>query len=280
MTKQPNMKMIGIFITMGALALVAVFGYFLKSKFSSNETEVVMYFNESVKGLDVGSPVLFKGVKIGEVTNVQLDVNLNNMKFLTPVYAKIYNGKKLITGTNNEKETLSIFIDHGLRAQLSINSVITGQLLVELDMYPQTPIILHEEADEMNEIPTINSPFAEISKTLKVMPVAKIAQDVHHITHALNKELPPLLSKMNTTLTIVDEILIQNKNNTAKMVEELGNAAQNVGGAAKAFDLLVDENAGNISTMINSFNLAAQSLQNLIDYLQMYPNAIITGKEY
>lgn len=280
MTKQPNMKMIGIFITMGALALVAVFGYFLKSKFSSNETEVVMYFNESVKGLDVGSPVLFKGVKIGEVTNVQLDVNLNNMKFLTPVYAKIYNGKKLITGTNNEKETLSIFIDHGLRAQLSINSVITGQLLVELDMYPQTPIILHEEADEMNEIPTINSPFAEISKTLKVMPVAKIAQDVHHITHALNKELPPLLSKMNTTLTTVDEILIQNKNNTAKMVEELGNAAQNVGGAAKAFDLLVDENAGNISTMINSFNLAAQSLQNLIDYLQMYPNAIITGKEY
>ncbi|MBQ8750621.1 MAG: MCE family protein [Alphaproteobacteria bacterium] len=280
MIKQPNMKMIGIFITMGALALVAVFGYFLKSKFSSNETEVVMYFNESVKGLDVGSPVLFKGVKIGEVTNVQLDVNLNNMKFLTPVYAKIYNGKKLITGTNNEKETLSIFIDHGLRAQLSINSVITGQLLVELDMYPQTPIILHEEADEMNEIPTINSPFAEISKTLKVMPVAKIAQDVHHITHALNKELPPLLSKMNSTLTIVDEILIQNKNNTAKMVEELGNAAQNVGGAAKAFDLLVDENAGNISTMINSFNLAAQSLQNLIDYLQMYPNAIITGKEY
>lgn len=280
MIKQPNMKMIGIFITMGALALVAVFGYFLKSKFSSNETEVVMYFNESVKGLDVGSPVLFKGVKIGEVTNVQLDVNLNNMKFLTPVYAKIYNGKKLITGTNNEKETLSIFIDHGLRAQLSINSVITGQLLVELDMFPQTPIILHEEADEMNEIPTINSPFAEISKTLKVMPVAKIAQDVHHITHALNKELPPLLSKMNSTLTIVDDILIQNKNNTAKMVEELGNAAQNVGGAAKAFDLLVDENAGNISTMINSFNMAAQSLQNLIDYLQMYPNAIITGKEY
>lgn len=280
MIKQPNMKMIGIFITMGALALVAVFGYFLKSKFSSNETEVVMYFNESVKGLDVGSPVLFKGVKIGEVTNVQLDVNLNNMKFLTPVYAKIYNGKKLITGTNNEKEILSIFIDHGLRAQLSINSVITGQLLVELDMFPQTPIILHEEADEMNEIPTINSPFAEISKTLKVMPVAKIAQDVHHITHALNKELPPLLSKMNSTLTIVDDILIQNKNNTAKMVEELGNAAQNVGGAAKAFDLLVDENAGNISTMINSFNMAAQSLQNLIDYLQMYPNAIITGKEY
>ena len=280
MIKQPNMKMIGIFITLGTLAMVLMFGYFLKSNFSSNETRVVMYFNESVKGLDVGAPVLFKGVKIGEVTNVQLDVNLNNMKFLTPVYAKIYNGKKLITGTTNEKETLSIFIDHGLRAQLSINSVITGQLLVELDMYPQTPIILHEEAYEMNEIPTISSPFAEISKTLKVMPVAKIAQDVHHITHALNKELPPLLSKMNTTLTTVDDILLQNKNNTAKMVEELGNAAQNVGGAAQSIDALVGENATKISTMIESFNSAAQSMQNLIDYLQMYPNAIITGKEY
>jgi len=273
MVKQPNMKMIGIFITLSAFFVVVIFGYFFKSKFSDNEATVVMYFDESVKGLDVGAPVLFKGVKIGEVTNVELDVNLNSMKFLTPVYAKIYKGKKLITGTQNDKEMLSIFIEHGLRAQLAVNSVITGQLLIELDMYPGTPVILHKEVENENEIPTIDSPFAEISKSLKVMPVAKIAQDVHHITKALNKSLPPLLRKMNDTFGTLDEILTENKDNTAKMVKDLGDAAE-------TFDNLVENNAENIEAMIESFNLAAQSMKNLTDYLQMYPNSIITGKEY
>ena len=50
--------------------------------------------------------------------------------------------------------------------------------------------------------------------------------------------------------------------------------------AAETFDNLVENNAENIEAMIESFNLAAQSMKNLTDYLQMYPNSIITGKEY
>ena len=64
-----------------------------------------------------------------------------------------------------------------------------------------------------------------------------------------------------------------NKDNTAKMVKDLGDAAE-------TFDNLVENNAENIEAMIESFNLAAQSMKNLTDYLQMYPNSIITGKEY
>lgn len=273
MIKQPNMKLIGLFVSVSLVALFLMFAYFLKSKFSDNETTVVMYFDESVKGLDVGAPVLFKGVKIGEVSSVRLRANLKTMKFLIPVYAKIYNGKSLITDTSDERERLNQFISHGLRAQLAINSVITGQLLVELDMFPNTQAVLHEEAGDFYEIPTIASPFAEISKSLQVMPIAKIAQDVHNITQTINKELPPLMKQMNMTLDTVDNILLENKNNTAKMVE-------NVGGAAQAIDALVDENAASIAAMIESFSSAAASMKNLTDYLQMYPNAIITGKEY
>lgn len=273
MIKQPNMKLIGLFISVSLVALFLTFAYFLKSKFSDNESTVVMYFDESVKGLDAGAPVLFKGVKIGEVTSVRLRANLKTMKFLIPVYAKIYNGKSLITDTSDERDRLSQFISHGLRAQLAINSVITGQLLVELDMFPDTKVVLHEEADGDFEIPTIPSPFAEISKSLQVMPVTKIAQDVQSITKTLEKELPPLLKKMNSTMDTFDTILRENKTNTAMMVE-------NVGGAAQAIDALVDENAASIAAMIESFSSAAASMKNLTDYLQMYPNAIITGKEY
>lgn len=112
------------------------------------------------------------------------------------------------------------------------------------------------------------------------MPITQIASDVHNITQTLNKELPPLLKRMNSTMDTFDHILKENKNNTAKMVSELGNAAQNVGGAAQSFDLMVGENATGIAAMIESFSAAAASLKNLTDYLQMYPNAVITGKEY
>lgn len=278
MIKQPNMKMIGLFVLISALMVVALFGYFLKSKYSDNETIVVMYFNESIKGLDVGAPVLFKGVKIGEVSQIKLDANLKDMTFLIPVYANIYN-RRAFANDDSGVKLLDALIDKGLRAQLSVNSMITGQLLIELDMYPDTPIVLRNNSDK-NEIPTISSPFAEFSKSLKVMPVAKIAQDIHHITKALNKDLPPLLDKMNTTLETVDEILVENKNNTAIMVEELAKAAQNVGGVAKSVNLVIDNNEQSIAEMIESFNEAARSMKNLTDYLEMYPNALITGKEY
>ncbi|MBR5154291.1 MAG: MCE family protein [Alphaproteobacteria bacterium] len=280
MIKQPNIKMIGLFVCLSTLAMILVLGYFFKSQFNNNETEVVMYFDESTKGLDVGAPVLFKGVKIGEVSEIKIEANLQDMTFLIPVYAKIYNGRSLVNSEENGKEILNTLIDDGLRAQLSINSMITGQLLVELDMMPDTIAIVHDEDSDIYEIPTVSSPFAEISKTLKVMPVAKIAQDVHNITQALNKNLPPLLNKLNKTLDVVDEILVENKNNTAKMVKEIGDAAQEVGNAAEAFDLIMEDNAVSVAQMLESFNAAAQSMKNLTDYLQMYPNALITGKDF
>lgn len=279
MVKQPNLKMIGLFVSIGLLSLFLMLAYFLKSKFSDNESIVVMYFDESVKGLDVGAPVLFKGVKIGEVTEVRLQANLQTMQFLIPVYAKIYNGKSLITNSRDERARLDKFIQDGLRARLAINSVITGQLLIELDMFPKSKIMLHEEAKHELEIPTIGSPFAEISKSIQVMPITQIAEDVHNITQTLDKELPPLLSKMNSTLDTVDYILKENKNNTTKMVAEFGTAAQNVGGAAKSIDALMGENAAQISTLIETLTAAANSLKNLTDYLQMYPSSIITGKD-
>lgn len=280
MIKQPNMKLIGLFILSSIAVVLFTLGYFLKSKFNSDETTVVMYFDESVKGLDVGAPVLFKGVKVGEVSSVRLRTDPKTLQFLISVYAKIYDGESEVTDTGyeqedeqeiDEREILKRLIDAGLRAQLALNSMITGQLLIELDMHPDSPVVLHSNAKNNYEIPTINSPFATISKRLQVIPVAKIAHDIHHITKSIDKELPPLLKHMNETLTTVNTILKDNKNNTAKMFGQVTSAAQ-------AFDSLITENSANLSTMLDSFSAAAISMKNLTDYLQINPSSIITGK--
>jgi paraquat-inducible protein B len=272
MIKQPNFKLIGTFVVVALLGLATTLGYFLRSKFNDNGAEVVMYFDESVKGLDIGSAVLFKGVKIGEVTHIHLEADLQTMQFLIPVNAKIYSGKSLITNMQDRAERLDQFIKSGLRAQLSVGSMITGQLVIELDMHPDSKVALHPQADGQFEIPTIPSPFSEISKSLQVMPVAKIAQDVSSIAQSLNADLPPLIKKISGTLDTVDTILKDNSDNTAVMVEQFGSAAQ-------TFNALLTENAGGLASALESFNAAAQSLRNLTDYLQMYPNSLIIGKE-
>lgn len=266
MIKQPNMKLIGTFITACCLVILLLVGYSLRSAFKNYDIPVVMYFDESVQGLDVGAAVLFRGVKVGEVTSVKIKANYDTMKFTIPVYAKIYNDESLSEDAKDERNNLNILIKDGLRARLAVSSMLTGQLLVELDFFPKTKAVLHEYARKEFEIPTIDSPLAEFSKSLQVIPITKIAQDIHHITQTLDKELPTLMTQLNSTLSTLDTILKE--------------TITNVGGAAHSFDSLVNENSPELTAMLESFSAAATSLKNLTDYLQMHPNAIITGKDY
>jgi len=281
MIKQPNMKLIGLFILISITSLFLLFAYFLKSTFNSNDTTVVMFFDESVQGLDVGAPVLFKGVKIGEVTSVKLIFNLKKRTSLISVYAKIYDNKSLITDTTDKDERLKRFIEDGLRAQLEVNSIITGQLLIELDLRPDTKVILHpEEAHHVHEIPTIASPIEELSKSLQEMPISNIVQDVHHITQTLDTLLPPLLEEMTATVQALGELLGESKSDTPGTLGQINKAASDMGKMAQTLDNFVGENSSSISAMIESFSAAAVSLKNLTDYLQINPSSIITGKDY
>ena len=281
MIKQPNMRLIGLFIVISLTSLFLMLAYFLKSNFSSNDTAIVMFFDESVNGLDVGSPVFFKGVKIGEVTSVKLKASLQTKKFVIPVYAKLYGDKSMDNDNDDKRELLNQFIKDGLRAKLVVNSMITGQLSIELDLYPDAPVVLHpEDAGNLYEIPTIDSPFEELYKSLQDMPISKIVQDIHGITQTLDKQLPTLLTQLNTTMETLNLVLSDNKGDTSSMLKQIKQATSNMGDAAKSFNNFVNENSSSISTLIESFSQAAISLKNLTDYLQMNPSSIITGKEY
>ena len=279
MIKQPNMKLIGTFIVSSCSILLLLLGYSLKSAFTNYDIPVVMYFDESVQGLDVGAPVLFKGVKVGEVTSVKIKANYDTMKFQIPVYAKIYNDESLSENYQDERRNLSILINDGLRARLAVNSMLTGQLLIELDFFPQTKAVLHEESKHEFEFPTINSPFAEFSKTLQVIPITKIAQDIHHITRSLQKDLPPLLQHLTSTMETIDTILKDNKKNASGMINNLGMAATNLSKLSRSLNATMGENSSDFAAMIENFAAAAASLKDLTDYLQMHPSALIRGKD-
>lgn len=273
------MKLIGTFIVSSCLFLLLLLGYSLKSTFSNQDIPMVMYFDESVQGLDVGAPVLFKGVKVGEVTSVKLKADYDTMEFLIPVYSRLYNDEDLSEDYKDERENLRILIQKGLRARLAVNSMLTGQLLIELDFFPQTKAVLHEGSKHEFEIPTIASPFSEFSKTLQVMPISKIAQDMHNITKTLNSELPPLLTHLNSALETIDIVLKENQKDAAGMLDNFGKAATNLSKLSRSLNASLGENSSDFAIMIENFSAAAASLKNLTDYLQMHPSSLIKGKE-
>jgi paraquat-inducible protein B len=108
-----------------------VFG---SGKFFQQKSMQVLFFEGSVKGLSVGAPVKFRGVDIGEVKNIELTINPNNLEFYVPVYVQIFRNRISILGGkrvgqfDNEEVVDALVTKMGLRAQLQMQSLLTGQL--------------------------------------------------------------------------------------------------------------------------------------------------------
>ena len=176
MSKQASKTVIGGFVV-GALILVIVgvlvFG---SGRFFKKTTDFVVYFEGSVNGLYVGAPVVFRGVKIASVKSITLHANLKTMKAKIPVVVEIVPDKfEVSEGTRGDThKNLPRLIEKGLRAQLTMESFVTGNLMIELDFYPGKPVRLVENITEYPEIPTVPSAFDQITKKLKTLPIEEI----------------------------------------------------------------------------------------------------------
>ena len=139
MAKPVSKTLIGAFV-LGAIALTFSGIVFLGSGALFRDIqEVVMFFDGSVGGLQVGAPVTFRGVAIGEVSKIQIVYEAAKQEFRIPVAAELYPDRIQRMAATPSKTSLQGLIDRGLRAQLQMQSLITGQLSIQLDFYPDTP---------------------------------------------------------------------------------------------------------------------------------------------
>ena len=164
---------VGMFVVIGFLCFIAIIFHFLNKKFSTDDSQlVVMYFEESIQGLNVGSPVVFQGVEIGKVAKIRLLTNLKLGTFKAPVYVSFKEKKSFQIGSHRDvsgENVLKALVEKGLRARLINANYLTGQLMIELNMEPNTPAIMRGSGYYM-EIPTVISSFAMISKDLQEIP--------------------------------------------------------------------------------------------------------------
>lgn len=258
MHKEPNKKKVGLFVLIGLIAFFGIVLNFVWDKlFPNNDNLIVMYFDESVKGLSVGSPVVFKGVEIGKVTHIDLLGNPETLTFNIPVYVRFAKSQNIVEVARHyryRKALLNAFIEKGLRARLINQSLLTGQLMIELEVLPKTPIVLKSPDPEVLEIPTVLSPIEQLSQDIQTLPLRTTLVRLNEVLDKLDKGLDTILPDMQKITSVVRVSVEKNVPQT-------------------------DMTLNNFNQTLQSISDAAKSIRNFADYMERHPEALLKGKD-
>lgn len=258
MSKPANKTLIGAFV-IGAIALlviaVLIFG---SGKFLKKTFHTVVFFEGSIKGLNEGAPVIFKGVKVGSVTNIRLVYDPVDDSLRIPVIIELEPEKIERTDVTERhpEKNLKLLIERGLRAQLQMQSIVTGQLMIALNLFPDKPARYVGFIKEYPEIPTVSTPFEELTKTIEDLPIKEIIKktnltlnSVRKLIQHIDKKIDPLITNISKTSDVTQNTL-EAMQDTLKQTEET----------------------------LTVFSEAARSAKSLTEYLQQHPDSIIKGK--
>ena len=191
MSARANPMVIGAFVVgAAALLLVALLVWGGTGLFRTR-LDYVLFFDAAVTGLNKGAPVLARGVKVGEVTDVQL-------RWGTPVIAVyIAVEPQALKGTAEAGPARAIeraVREDGLRAQLRMQSFVTGVLYVALDVRPDTPIVLRGLDPRVPELPTIptdlevwTAKLERFAATIEKVPLEQMAQTTAAVLEDVKK---------------------------------------------------------------------------------------------
>lgn len=256
MSKQANPTAIGAFVV-GAVILLAVgAALFGGSELFKERIVYVAYFEEQTKGLRVGSNIVANGVRVGFVSDIALLVDEDTYETLTMVTLDILpDAYVLVRSGQPVRSTMDDAMPHGelidvagLRAQLEVESFITGQLLVRLDNRPDTEAIMRGYAPPYPEIPTIPSNIQEILDNIQNWAMnIRDTVDLGELSESLNdalrnfaelagsEELAETIAGLNEIVNRDDtKRLVYNMNETLKELRVTATAATELLSSADA----------------------------------------------
>jgi len=158
---------------LGGLALiVGGIVFFAGTEIFHPTAHAVVFFEGSVAGLDVGAPVTFRGARVGSVQAIRIEVTREGQAVI-PVYLEFLPGRVTSReeGGRPVEPDLAHAVAVGLRAQLEMQSLITGQLRVNLDFHPETPGHLAPvDTHGVPQIPTLRSDLERLQQALADLP--------------------------------------------------------------------------------------------------------------
>ena len=244
MAKQVSKTAIGGFVISAITLLIAGIIFFGSGSFFVEKRRYVMFFDSSIKGLKVGAPVGFRGVQVGSVVDIILQTDMDDLTIEIPVIVEFEPGRFKVKGERlPDEERERRLIDKGLRAQLTLESLVTGQLMIELDYYPDTPVHLTGIDMGYPEIPTIPSSMELFTEKLKQIPIDEIIDKLLTILESIEKvvsspqivrivdNLELLTENANNMVVSADGVVLSTGELVKNVDHELRSLAQNLGEA-------------------------------------------------
>ncbi|MDD5432650.1 MAG: MlaD family protein [Candidatus Omnitrophica bacterium] len=186
MIRKSNKVLIGVFVIVAIVLLITAIVIFGSGALFKRADKYVLYFDGSIKGLSVGAPVIFRGVKIGNVSDISLVYNPVNKEVIIPVVIDVelarVEGLPDKIGYPNYKR----IIERGIRGKLEIQSFITGQLMIAFDYYPDRPAKLHDFVNKHPELPVL--PISkDIFEIMNEIPIKEISKQLEQTVAGMNR---------------------------------------------------------------------------------------------
>ncbi|HOY24166.1 MAG TPA: MlaD family protein [Cellvibrio sp.] len=319
MTNSKNTSFaIGAFIV-GAMVLIFIALIFFSGGrlFSKKET-VIMYFEGSVQGLQIGAPVKLKGVILGQITDIQIIFQKDVKTIVTAVTADLVMERINSKGASVKGEFFTEAITNGMRAQLNFQSFLTGLLYVELDFYPESQVKLYGLNTNHRELPTIATQFEELSKSFAELDIKGMVNNIDAFVIELNKivqsgEIQTTIKSVNraaisiektsTTVNIqvsqlakniektraeIDKLLAELNTQTPEVAKSLNKSLKDlslslnqINKTAASIDNNFSEDApliNQLNTTLNDISRSAQAFRSLSETLEQQPEAVLRGK--
>jgi len=274
------------------------------AKTYTRKIRFVVFFDGSVRGLNIGAPVEFKGIQVGQVSDVRLEFNSADSSFRIPVVIEI-EPERIVASHADTASTsvhmLTGLVARGLRAQLQTGSLLTGKLYVALDMLPDTPIrFLADSSTTLPEIPSVAGGFDQLTTSLQrilakleKVPTDKIGEDLAALMEGSSAlinapDVQQTMTDLRATLSSfrhvveaveqhakpmadnLNEILHSGSQTLAQAEETLRNINKTLD-PASPLQYRVNQLSQDLSDM-------ARAIRSFVDLLERHPNAVIFGK--
>jgi len=248
----------------------------------------LLVFNESVRGLSPGAPVDFRGVAVGEVSAIRMELDRQTKEINMVVDIRYYPervrsrsvGK--IPSRKDSRATLDDMVAHGLRAQLKSGSMLTGQLFVALDFFPKAQQAKIDWSSNPPQLPTTPGSLVEFQATLsrimdklEKLPLNEIVVEVRQTVQTLDATL----KSADTMLKRVDsEVVPETRAALDEMRSTLVEAKKTLGAAKQTLSADAPLQQDLRDTLLE-LGRAARSMRVLTDYLERHPESLIRGKQ-
>jgi paraquat-inducible protein B len=245
----------------------------------------LLHFDGSVRGLQRGAPVEFRGIKLGAVTDIRLELNTKAGSVRIPVTMELEPERITQIGSlegQKPYEFMERLVERGLRAQLKSGNLLTGQLFVALDFYPDSPPAKLERGGKYPEIPTVPTEMEELTRSVTGLldKFASLPLD------EMVKSMGSLINETRTTVRSVEGLVTSpDLQQSLKALRATMEAAQGTMTKAQATLSSADSMIGadsqiryDLTQLMKELTEAARSIRLLASYLERHPDALIRGK--